>query len=71
MQEQEHKPKALTVENLINSLAQIELWIKAVRAALHTLPPDTTLNLTSAQIKAWTSTPMSPLRTGRECPPPE
>jgi hypothetical protein len=62
--------KPLTVENLTNSLAQIELWIKAIRVALSKLPADTTLSLSTKEASIWKGD-YAPLRTTRECPPPE
>jgi hypothetical protein len=63
--------KKVTVENLTNSLAQIEQWVKAVRAALETMNPRTEIQLSDKLIRDWTETPMSPIKTARECPPPE
>jgi hypothetical protein len=61
----------VTVENLTNSLAQIEIWIKAVRAALSTMNPKQEINLRNKELQAWTEGKFSPIKTGRECAPPE
>jgi hypothetical protein len=63
--------KVITVANLTNSLGQIEIWVKAVRKALSTLPPTQEIRMEEAQLKLWTDTAASPLRTSRECPPPD
>jgi hypothetical protein len=60
----------LTVEHLINSLGQIEIWTKAVRRALSSLDPKTELRLSDPVAKLWRGDE-SPLRTRRECPPPD
>ena len=62
--------KPLTVENLTNSLAQIELWVKAIRVALSSLDPSQTISLSKKEATLWEG-PHAPLRTTRECPPPE
>lgn len=63
--------KVITVANLTNSLGQIEIWVKAVRKALSTLPPTQEIRMEEPQLKLWTDTASSPLRTTRECPPPD
>ena len=63
--------KVITVENLTNSLGQIEIWVKAVRKALSTLEPKQEIRLSETQLRLWTDTASSPLRTTRECPPPD
>jgi hypothetical protein len=60
----------LTVEHLINSLGQIEIWTKAVRRALSSLDPKTELRLSGSVAELWRGAE-SPLRTRRECPPPD
>jgi hypothetical protein len=69
--EKHPKTAHVTVENLTNSLAQIEIWVKAVRAALSSLDPKLEIRLSSPELRVWTEDEMSPIRTGRECPPPE
>lgn len=64
------KTTAVTVRHLVNSLAQIELWAKAVRKALASLDPNTVLHLTPDEEKQWEGA-YAPLKTTRECPPPE
>jgi len=60
----------LTVAHLINSLGQIEIWTKAVRRALSSLDPKTELRLSDPVAELWRGAE-SPLRTRRECPPPD
>jgi hypothetical protein len=67
----EPKKEVITVENLLNSLGQIEIWIKAVRTALATLDKKQELRLPATMLAEWTKTAVSPLRTSRECPPPD
>ena len=61
----------LTVEHLTNSLAQIELWVKAVRTALATIHPKTEISVSDKELRVWTETAYSPIKTSRECPPPD
>lgn len=65
------EPRKVTVENLTNSLAQIEIWVKAVRTALASLDPKLEIDLKSADLMGWTETRYSPIKTSRECPPPD
>ena len=67
----DQKPDVVTVENLTNSLAQIEIWVRAVRKALAGMDPKQQVSLSAKDIKEWTETPSSPIRTSRECPPPD
>ena len=60
----------LTVANLINSLGQIEIWTRAVRKALSSLDPKMELRLSDNAAELWRGAE-SPLRTRRECPPPD
>ncbi len=60
----------LTVAHLINSLGQIEIWTKAVRRALSSLDPKMELRLSDTVAELWRGAE-SPLRTRRECPPPD
>ena len=64
-------PPVVTVENLTNSLAQIELWVNAVRLALSGLNPEMELPMRRDQAKRWFGTSVAPLRVGKDCPPPE
>ena len=67
----EQKAVVVTVENLTNSLGEIQIWVRAVRKALAGLDPKQQVQLAPKDLKEWTATPSSPLRTTRECPPPE
>jgi hypothetical protein len=60
--------KSVTVEHLTNSLAQIELWITAVRQALSALDPKLEIALREGEY--WEGE-HAPIRTTRNCPPPE
>ena len=60
----------LTVQHLINSLGQIEIWTKAVRRALSSLDPKTELRLSSQAAELWRGSE-APLRVRRDCPPPD
>jgi hypothetical protein len=60
----------LRVEHLINSLGQIELWVRAVRSALSSLPKEMEVTLSTDAAKLWRGAE-APLRTRRECPPPD
>lgn len=66
----EQETRALTVRHLTNSLSQICLWIDGIVVALKTLPPETELHLPAKAVKLWTGN-QTPLRTTKECPPPE
>jgi hypothetical protein len=59
------RTQGVTVAHVTNSLAQIELWIGAVRAALTGLEPDMPLPGSGMQ-------PLfaSPNRVKKDCPPP-
>jgi hypothetical protein len=60
----------VTVEHLTNSLAQIELWVNAVRMALSGLDPKTVLPLAGREGRRWAGK-ISPIRIDKDCPPPE
>lgn len=59
--------QGIRVEHVLNSLAQIELWIGAVRSALSGLPPDLQLRMT-AKTKQWVEN--GAIRVEECCPPP-
>ena len=65
------RPPVVTVENLTNSLAQIELWVNAVRLALSGLNPEMELPIRRDQAQRWAGTSVAPLRVGKDCPPPD
>ena len=62
--------KPVTVEHLTNSLAQIELWVHACRLALAKLDKSMEIRLSPKELEVWKG-PNSPLKTTRECPPPD
>ena len=60
----------ITIRHLTNSLAQIELWVNAVRVALSGLNPNVVLPLGAREGSRWSGR-LSPIRIDKDCPPPE
>jgi hypothetical protein len=58
------------VKHVLNSLAQIEIWIKAIRSALSGLDEETVLPISEKAAEKWEGAE-SPIFLSKSCPPPE
>jgi hypothetical protein len=58
------------VEHLINSVAQIQVWLSAVQAALEALGPNRPIQLEGELARRW-SLEFVGIGEGKDCPPPD